>query len=182
MVKIIFIHGNETMTWKDHWSLYLKKELEKLDVKLVFETFPDSIIARAKYWLPFLKDYLEADEGTLLIGHSSGATAAMRYAEKNRILGSILISPCYTDLGSEEERISGWYDNPWDWEIIKKNQKKIALLYSKDDFVIPVKEFYHIKEQLDPDIVIEFEDKGHFVNQTEFPELVEVVKKMLKER
>jgi len=181
MLKVIFIHGNETMTWKDHWSLYLKKELEKLDLELVFETFPDSIIAREKYWIPFLKDYLQADKNTLLIGHSSGAVAAMRYAEKNNIFASILVSPCYTDLGSEEERMSGWYDKPWDWELIKKNQNKIALLYSKDDFVIPVKEFEHIREHLSPDIVVEFEDKGHFVNQTEFPELVDVVKKILKD-
>lgn len=168
------------MTWKDHWGLYLKSELEKLNVEVVFETFPDSIIARAKYWIPFLKNYLKADENTLLIGHSSGATAAMRYAQNNKIFASVLVSPCYTDLDSEEERISGWYDEPWDWESIKKNQNKIALVYSRDDFVIPVEEFEHIKEKLDPDEVVEFEDKGHFVDQKEFPELVQVVKKILE--
>ncbi len=178
-IKVVFIHGNETMTWKSHWSLYLKKELEKLGLETVFETFPDSIIARAEFWIPFLKDYLNVDEKTLLIGHSSGATASMRFAQNNKIFGSILVSPCYTDLGLEEERISGWYDEPWNWDLIKKNQNKIGLVYSRDDFVIPVKEFDYINEKLNPDEVLEFSDKGHFVNQTEFSELIEVVKKIL---
>lgn len=181
-IKVIFIHGNESMSWKYCWTPYLKDELEKLGLEVIFETFPDSIIARKKYWMPFLKDYLKADEKTLLIGHSSGATASMRYAQENKIFASILVSPSYTDLGLEEERISGWYDEPWNWDLIKNNQEKIGLVYSKDDFVIPCKEFEHIEKQLKPDEIIQFEDKGHFVHQTEFPELVEVVKKILENK
>ena len=30
----------------------------------------------------------------------------MRFAEENKIFGSLLISPCYTDLGIKEEKIS----------------------------------------------------------------------------
>ena len=41
-------------------------------------------MARAKYWLPFLKK-LGEDEETILIGHSSGAVSAMSYAENNKI-------------------------------------------------------------------------------------------------
>ena len=44
----------------------------------------------ADIWLPDLEE-LGADERTILIGHSSGAVAAMRYAESHRVLGSILV-------------------------------------------------------------------------------------------
>jgi len=38
------------------------------------------------YWLPFLKDELKADEYSILIGHSSGSIAALRFAEENNIV------------------------------------------------------------------------------------------------
>ncbi len=179
-IKIIFVHGNDTMRWSYCWTPWLKEELEKLSLNVIFETMPDSIIARKKYWLPFLKDYLKADENTLLVGHSSGAVAAMKYAEENKIFGSILIAPCYTDLGMESEKESGWYDDPWNWEQIKKNQKVIGLVYSNDDFIIPNEEFKFIREKLNPNEVLEFENKGHFIKQDTFPELIEIVKKILE--
>ncbi len=178
--RVIFIHGNDTMRWSYKWTPWLKEQLDAIGLETVFETFPDSIHARKEYWLPFLKDYLKADERTLIIGHSSGATAAMKYAETNKIFGSILISPCYTDLGLEEERISGWYDEPWDWASIKNNQEFIGLFYSKNDEIIPLVEFEHIKAQLNPDQVVVFEEDGHFLNQTQFPEVVECVKKLIE--
>ena len=126
-LRVIFIHGNDTMHWSNCWAPWLKEELKKLNLDVIFETFPDSIIARKKYWLPFLKDYLKVDENTLLIGHSSGAVAAMRCAEENKIFGSILVAPCYTDLGMESEKESGWYDESWNWGKIRANQKVIGL-------------------------------------------------------
>ncbi len=102
------------------WCKWLKNELDKLGVESFFETFPDSILARSEFWLPFLKDHLKAGERDVLVGWSSGAVASMRYAEQNKILGSVLISPSYTDLGDETEKASGYFDKPWNWEAIKK--------------------------------------------------------------
>lgn len=41
------------------------------------------MIAQEKIWLPYMKDTLRVDENTLLVGHSSGAEAAMRFMENN---------------------------------------------------------------------------------------------------
>src|SRR6185437_16522502 len=98
-----------------------KLGLEKLGLKVLDPQYPDPTLARAKFWLPFIKS-LGADEGTILIGHSSGAEAAMRFAQDYKIFGSVLVSACYTDLGIEEEKLSGYYDTPWQWEKIKNNQ------------------------------------------------------------
>lgn len=178
--KVIFIHGNGMMRWSLAWTPWLKEELDKLGLRTVFETFPDSILARKQYWIPFLKEYLQADENTLLIGWSSGAVAAMRYAERNKILSSILIAPCYTDLGLEEEKISGWFDEEWKWKDIRENQKFIGLLYSHDDEFVPQEEFKHIEKNLTPHLVHKFEDKSHFGNEDKIPEIIEIVKKIMK--
>src|SRR5688500_9380638 len=151
--RFIYIHGNDTTHWSFSWASWLKAELEKLGFETFFETMPDSIIARAEYWLPFLKDHIKAGENDVLVGWSSGAVAAMRYAEKNKIKGSILVSPSYTDLGDDLEKQSGYFDKPWNWSGIRSNQEHIALIYGDDDPYIPQIEFEHIGKQIDDTII-----------------------------
>ncbi len=117
--RVIFIHGNQTTHWSFAWTPWLKEELEKRGYQTSFETFPDSHIARAEYWLPFLKDHIKARENDVLVGWSSGAVAALRYAEENKILGSVLIAPSYTDMNNPLEKQSGYFVKPWDWGRIK---------------------------------------------------------------
>ena len=139
-IKIILIHGNGGGTKDDHWFPYAKKEFEALGLTVILETFPDNVEAKASVWLPYLENKLKADKNTILIGHSSGAVAAMRYAEKHELYGSVLVGVSYTDLGWESEKISGYYDKPWQWDKIKQNQNWIILFASQDDPYIPVDE------------------------------------------
>ncbi len=172
--RIVFIHGNGTDDWSFGWAKWFKLELEKEGFTTFFKTFPDSVKARAKYWLPYLKEYVNAGENDVIVGWSSGAVAAMRYAETNKILGSVLISPCHTDLGDEMEKISGYYDHPWNWEAIKKNQDKIALIYGDDDPYIPQDQFEFIARKLNPEVVV-IKDAKHFIEYKEFPQLLNYI-------
>lgn len=179
--KVILIHGNGGGTSNDNWIPYLKKELEKVGVTAIAEEFPDNRLAREVYWLPFIKDHLKADEHTIIVGHSSGAVAAMRFAENSKLLGSILIGACYTDLGLESEKVSGYYDRPWDWNAIKRNQKWIVLFASSDDPWIPIEEPRHIHENLQTEYY-EYHDQGHFGGdyfKGEFPEVLSIIKQKL---
>jgi len=36
------------------------------------------VVARESIWLPFMEKELQCDENTIIVGHSSGAEAAMR--------------------------------------------------------------------------------------------------------
>lgn len=175
--RIIFIHGNGTEHWSFGWAGWLKNELDSLGFETFFETMPDSIIARAEYWLPFLKDHVKAGENDVLVGWSSGAVAAMRYAEENKIKGSILISPCYTDLGDEMEKQSGYYDKPWQWDKIKACQDRIALIWGDNDPYIPQSEFEFIAKKLNP-TQIKIQGAKHFIERKEFPELLQYVKEV----
>jgi len=173
--RIVYVHGNMASTgWHFGWSPWLKAELEKLGYPVVFETMPDSIIARKEYWLPFLHDTLKVGENDVIVGWSSGGTAAMRYAELYKIKGSVLISPTYTDINDELVRQSGYFDEPWQWEKIKANQEKIHLFYSDDDPFVPQSEFQGISAGLgiEPTCV---PSRGHFM-ESPFPELLEYIK------
>jgi uncharacterized protein len=181
MLKVIFIHGNGNCTPNDNWFPYLKNELEALGLNVVARQFPDANLARSSYWLPFLKDELKADENTIIVGHSSGALAAMRFAENNKLLGSILIGSMHTDLGMENEKLSGYFDEPWNWQKIKNNQTWITQFASTDDPWIPIDEQRYVNKMLNSEYY-EYTNQGHFGGdyyKKEFPELVKVIKEKL---
>jgi predicted alpha/beta hydrolase family esterase len=106
----------------------------------------------------------------------------MRYAEDHKILGSILIGVCYTDLGYESERQSGYYDGPWKWDRIKNNQRWIIQFASTDDPFIPIEEARFIHEHLDSDYH-EYTDQAHFGHgdspKYEFPDLIAALKQKM---
>ncbi len=173
--RFIFIHGNQSTTWNIAFAPWLKKELEKLSFETVFVTFPDPIFARAEYWLPFLKDQLKVDGNDVIVGWSSGAVAAMRFAESNKLGGSVLIAPSYTDLDNELERQSGYFDKPWDWEKIKKNQNKIALVYGDNDPYVPQEQFEFISSKLNPRL-IKIPNGKHFQEYSKLPQLLSYIR------
>ena len=180
MKKAIIIRGNGDTNPDENWFPYITSELEKLGVRVLNVKFPDQMLARAKYWLPFIQT-LGTDESTILIGHSSGAVAAMRYAEKNKILGSILVGVYYTDLGNEDEKNSGYFDEPWNWEAIKANQKWIIEFASTDDPFIPIEQPRFIHEKLATEYY-EVTDQGHYGSRDKkvvFPEMVGPLKNKL---
>lgn len=177
MIKAIFVPGNGGGRTTENWFPHVHRELESMGVNVIAADFPDPELARAKFWLPHIKE-LGADEHTILIGHSSGAQAAMRYAETHRILGSVLVSPCYTDLGDEKEKQSGYYDTFWNWHAIKRNQQWTLVFYSTDDPYIPPHEAHHVRDHLGAEYY-EFLNRGHFHPAETFPELVEAVRSKL---
>lgn len=176
-IRVILIHGNGGSKPTDIWFPYIKTELEKLGLEVLAPQFPDAKLARASYWLPFLKNELKADENTIIIGHSSGAIAAMRFAEENKIYGSVLVGSYYTDLGYENEKLSGYFDSPWNWDAIRCNQHWIIQFASIDDPWIPIGEPRYVHDQLQSEYY-EYLDQGHFggdYNKTTFPELIKAI-------
>ncbi len=101
--KIIFIPGNGGGSPKDNWFSSVKKEFESANLTVIAEEFPDNDLAKKSTWIPFLLNELKVDKNTILIGHSTGAIAAMRIAEIQPILGSVLVGAYHTDLGMEKK-------------------------------------------------------------------------------
>lgn len=174
------IPGNGGATPAAGWFPFVQAELEKAGLTVVNRQFPDAELARASYWLPFLES-LGADEQTVLVGHSSGAIAAMRLAETHKIFGSVLVGAYHSDLGLEAERQSGYFDTPWNWPAIKNNEQWIVVFASVDDPYIPIEEPRYLAKQLGA-AYHEFTDEGHFGldnQKTAFPELVAVIKEKI---
>lgn len=72
----------------------------------------------------------------------------------------------------------GYFNRPWHWEKIKANCPHIVQFGSTDDPFLPWKEQQEVADRLEAKLY-KFTDRGHFQN-TEFHELISVVKSMLK--
>ena len=181
-MKVILLPGNEGHEDISNycWFPYLKQELEPLGLKVVIKNMPDPKLARAKYWLPFIINELKADENSILIGHSSGAVAIMRLLEKMKLYGVILVGAHYTDLGYEEDKLSGYFDKPWNWGKIKKNANWTVQFASTNDPFIPIEHSRHIYKKLDTEYYeMEAEHFGYPNPKLEFSEVIEIVKRKL---
>ena len=141
--------------------------------EVVLRNMPDPVMARESKWLPFLRGPCGCDAETIVVGHSSGAEAAMRLAETVPLFGIVLVSACWTDLGEESEAIAGYYNRPWEWEAILRNTQFVAQFHSTDDPFIPVSEAQHVADNLAGGADSSFsllEGRSHFFEP--FPELL----------
>ncbi|TEA31730.1 hypothetical protein DBR06_SOUSAS22610072, partial [Sousa chinensis] len=160
------------------WYSWVKRGLEQIPgFQCLAKNMPDPITARESSWLPFMQTGLHCDEETIVIGHSSGATAAMRYTETHWVCAIVLVSEYTSDLGDDNERASGYFSRPWQWEKIKANCPHIVQFGSTDNPFLPWKE-QEVANRLEAKLY-RFTDHGHF-QSTEFDELVSVVKSMLE--
>ena len=180
--KIVILPGNGcTNIRRSNWYGWFADEAKRLypNVEVVCRDMPDPFVARESEWIPFIKDVIEVDPSTIVVGHSSGAVCAMRLLESTQLLGVILVASCHTDLGDENERASGYFDRDWEWDTIKSNAKSIIQFHSTDDPLIPVEEAQFIAEKLASDHVQYFElnERSHFFEP--FPELLASLKSLL---
>src|SRR3989344_7054160 len=174
----MILPGNGNADVRDIWIPSVKEKLEKEGVHVIAKNMPDAELARKKYWLPFIEKNV-GDENAVLIGHSSGAVAAMRYAERHKVQGLVLVCASHTDLGLESEKLSGYFDEQWQWEKIKSNAQWIIQFASTNDPFKKIEEARFIHKKLNSDYH-ENDHYGHYNNVTEFPEMVGAILKKVE--
>ena len=173
----MIVPGNHEADIGGAWYPHAKKSLENLGFSVVAKNMPDAYLARRQYWLPFIAKCVGYGENVVLVGHSSGALAIMRYAQNHPVLGLVLVGACHTDLGDETEKLSGYFDDAWEWEKIRKNAKWIVQFASADDPYIPVSESRYVNKRLGSQYY-ECKKMGHFMSE-KFPKLLSAIKKNL---
>nr|XP_006638568.1 PREDICTED: putative hydrolase RBBP9 [Lepisosteus oculatus] len=173
--KAVIVPGNGAGDVEHcNWYGWVKKELNKIpDMSCLLRNMPDPITARESVWLPFMEQELQCDQDTVIIGHSSGAAAAMRYAETHKVYALVLVGAYTSDLGDENEQESGYFNRPWLWEEIKANCRHIVQFGSADDPFLPWSEQQAVADGLGSQLH-KYSDRGHF-QSLHFPELVSAI-------
>ena len=148
---------------QSNWYGMLYEQLIKRDIPCICNDFPDPLHARRDQWIPFIRsmanEHATSNDQVVLVGHSSGAQAALRYTEKYPAVGCVLVSATYSDLGDAHERASGYYPqpgsggnknetNPYLFDAMKANCPMWYQFHSDDDPFIPLREAEKIRDGL----------------------------------
>ncbi|KAF9400981.1 putative hydrolase rbbp9 [Mortierella sp. AD011] len=146
----------------------------------VLRTFPDPYDAHEEVWIKFMEEDIEIGENDVVIGHSSGAAATMRYIETRKVKGVVLVSAYHSDLGDASEREAGYFNRPWNWDAISGNSNWIIQFSSPSDHLVPIEEQREVASKIMGIEYHELPNRGHFIRDQQFPELVDnVVQRMI---
>lgn len=183
--KAYIIHG-----WSgspnNGFKPWLKSELEARGYAVESPQMPDTDTPKMETWLPFLQNLIQnPDEETILIGHSMGGAAVLRYLETlpegTQIKKVILVAPVVDfikDMSEEEKQIATpWLETPFDFEKVKRSAKEIIGFFSDNDKYIPPESATYLKEKFGAKIYIEHQ-KGHYSNSDgtkEVPQILETI-------
>ncbi len=180
--RVILFHGKHA-TSQDKWYPWLKNILNGNDCDVFVPDLPKTCEPVLSEWVEELEK-LQPDEDTILVGHSRGGVAILRYLEQlsvgQRIKKVILVATNYakTDAEHTAENTYGFYtNNGYDFAKIKSHCDDFTVLHSRDDKWVP---FAHGEENtkgLDAKF-LRFNDRGHFgrtMPKQEIPELLEEI-------
>jgi len=169
MAKRVFIvHGWDGYP-EQAWFPWLKRELERKGFEVSVPGMPNTEEPLIENWVAHLSHIVgEADEETFFIGHSIGCQAIMRYLQQlNQKVGGAVFVAGWLRLSNLEDReaevtAKPWLTEPINFEKVKENINKLAVLLSDNDPYDQVEENTKLfEEKLRAKVLIEH-NKGHF--------------------
>lgn len=147
---------------------WLKSELEKKGYKAVVPAMPDTETPVIDAWVAKLGEIVKPGEDSILVGHSIGAQAIMRYAEKlppeQTFAGAVFIAPWLTlilDENEEEAVARPWLTMPLQDEAIRQHLPRMVAIFSDNDPYVPIENAEFFKDRFGAQVVMET-SKGHF--------------------
>jgi predicted alpha/beta hydrolase family esterase len=167
---------------RSNWYGNLYDELTRIDIPCICDNFPDPNRARRDIWIPHIRAKAEETgdpSNVILVGHSSGAQATLRYAELYPVKAAVLVASTYSDLGDSGERASGYYpridgSNLYEFEKMKEHCPVWFQFHSDNDPFIPLSEAEQIRDGLGlTDSYRMLPGRSHFFES--FPELLEAI-------
>jgi len=145
--NVVIIHGSG-LAPEDCWYEETKKMLERTGIEVILPAMPDNFRPKRSTWVSFLEEHPRIGENTIFTGHSSGASAAIGYAEIHPVGGLVLVAAHDKHHNIPSEIQSGFFDKPWNLDAIKANAGWIVQLASTNDPYIPIEESRRIKNKL----------------------------------
>ncbi len=162
--RILIIHGWESNS-REHWFLEEKERLEKLGHKVVVPDMPNTFHPKKDEWVRVIEDF-NPDDDSVLIGHSLGGTAVLRYLERAnmKIPKCILMATVVQKLRSPDydfTPIDNFFEPDFNWEKIKRNCKEFIIINQKNDDWVPFQHGEDLARYVDGRL-IKVEGTNHF--------------------
>ena len=136
--RVVIIHGWGA-TPADHWFPWLAHELESCGLSVTVPAMPDTDHPNMNAWIAAIAAAAGApDSGLILIGHSIGTVAILRYieslSESARIGGALLVAGFLDNIDPE---LDSFFHSPFDYGHIRRACPAIAAIESDDDPAVP---------------------------------------------
>ncbi len=161
------------------WNRNLDKFLDTDKFQCIFPVMPCKQRAVYEEWKIWFERHLPLlDKEVILVGHSLGGSFLTKYLTENnidkKILSLHLVASPVT--GGVTDDLGDFTPNKDLFSKLSEICEDIHLCFSKDDTVVSFDQMNHYTEALPNANQHIFKDRGHF-SGTEFPELVENIKK-----
>ena len=181
-MKIVLIHGKDTNPF-EKWYPWFVEKVRDQNLEIIVPKLPDSSNPLLEDWLKEINK-TNPDKNTVLIGHSRGGMAILRWLERlppsKGVQKVILIATNNPSVNekNQEKTTRGFYEcGDYDFEKIKTHCEQFVVIHSKDDSWVPFEAGELNAKGLNAKFIL-FEDKNHFgKNIKEFPELLDEILK-----
>jgi predicted alpha/beta hydrolase family esterase len=162
--RVLIIHGFESNS-REHWFLEEKARLEKLGHEVVVPDMPNTFHPKKEEWVKVIEDF-SPNENSILIGHSLGGVAILRYLEKTdrKTLRCILIATPIRKLRSKNydfRPIDNFFEPDFNWKKIKRNCKEFIIMNQNKDPWVPLQHGKDLANYLSSKLII-VEGSDHF--------------------
>jgi predicted alpha/beta hydrolase family esterase len=163
------------MLYGRRWKYWLGETLT--DYEVILPEMPNKSFAKYEEWALFFSKvvrFLKPD--AVLVGHSLGGIFLAKYLNEHPELHfhKVAFVAAPFDEASTESLAS--FALPNDLTTLGQAGDMVGVFQSKDDKVVPFDEAAKYAKVLTNSTIYEFDDRGHF-NQETFPELLEFIKK-----
>ena len=180
IMRIILIPGYKA-TPASGFFPWLYEELRKAGHEVLVVNLPEVEAPDRDAWTKALLEQVGAvDDETVIVGHSLGGAAALRFLEAAEAFTTphalILIS---TPWMINSEQFRGFFMSELDFEVLMWKASKFVVVHSRDDKTIPFDHAEKYVKVLHARLV-EAQDAGHFTG-TEYPILLETIKEVCAE-
>ncbi len=172
MRNIYIIHGWDGSP-DEPMLQWLKLNLEKQDNEVYVPEMPTPAAPMIEAWVGKLKEVINPSEDVIIVGHSIGCQAVLRYvetlSENIRIAGIVLIAPWMVldeqTIKDEGEEVRGiakpWMETPINFVKVKSHIGKVVAIFSNDDKYVPLNQKDLFEKRLGAETIVEH-GKGHF--------------------
>ena len=159
---------------------WLKRELEAKGFEVRVPAMPTPDAPRLEEWVATIGREA-AGENCILVGHSLGCTAILRYLEqvKKKVAGAVLVAGFAERLGDGFEATENFVDAPLDFAKVRKNCGRMVAIFSDNDPYVPLRHGKSFELNLGAEVVVQH-SMGHFSGDEGVTQLPIALEKLLE--
>lgn len=144
--RVIIIHGFGSNS-REHWFGAAKEAFEESGYEVSVPDMPDSGLPIKEKWVRVIRAH-SPDKHAILIGHSLGGTAILRYLESasEPVHTCMLVASPIWSIGNGA--IDNFFVPEFDWRKIRGMAGRFFLLYQAADARVPIEHGKELAQHL----------------------------------